>query len=224
VILSSFGGARPSTGNPDTRWGTNTGHGEQRQGAGNKDIGRGIQTFWRGTTSFSLCNPDPSHRALRAAAHFEWSYSSPNSLEPDGATWFIPWTKTTGFVGANIVLSRWDHISCPIRALSNHFSINANPPPDATFFAFCHTPSLSGWSSLVKSSFLKRCTNVWKAADLQLCSGHSFRIGGATELIEWGVSFDWVCMQGCWSSDAWHRYVRSVPHLLQLEIARLCCP
>ena len=51
------------------------------------------------------------------------------------------------------------------------------------------------------------------------CSGHSFRIGGATELIERGVSFDWVCMRGRWSSDTWHRYVHSTPHLLQLEIA-----
>lgn len=53
------------------------------------------------------------------------------------------------------------------------------------------------------------------------CSGHSFRIGGATQLIEQGVSFDWVCMQGRWSSDTWCRYVHSTPRLLQLEIARL---
>ena len=74
---------------------------------------------------------------------------------------------------------------------------------------------------MVKSAFMNRCTAIWSAAGIQQCSGHSFRIGGATELIERGVSFDWVCMQGRWSSDAWRRYVRSTPCLLQLEIARL---
>jgi len=172
------------------------------------------------TTTPGLNDPDPTHRACRSSSRFAWTHTSPQSTSPlpDGASWFIPWSKTTGFVGATIIVSRWDHISCPIRALANHFQINNNPPIDATFFAYRST---SGWYPMIKNVFMKRCTEIWTTANMPKCSGHSFRIGGATELIERGVSFDWVCMQGRWSSDTWRRYVRSTPRLLQLEIARL---
>lgn len=174
-------------------------------------------------TSPALNDPDPTHRARRSSSNFAWTSTSPQSAAcpPDGANWAIPWTKTTGFTGATIIISRWNHGSCPVRALANHFHVNQRLPPDATFFAYSHPSSPAGWSPMIKSVFMKRCTEIWKTANVPKCTGHSFRIGGATQLIEQGVSFDWVCMQGRWSSDAWRRYVRSTPRLLQLEIARL---
>ena len=100
-------------------------------------------TFWGvcrlgENTSPSLNDPDPSHRAHRSASHVEWTSTAPPSSHspPDGAHWHIPWTKTTGFVGATIIISKWDHVSCPVRALQNHLLINNSAPTDVTFFAY----------------------------------------------------------------------------------------
>jgi len=79
-------------------------------------------------TSPSLKDPNPSQRACRSTSRVEWTHTGSPMLnsQPDGAHWFIPWTKTTGFVGATIIISKWDHVSCPIRALQNHLLVNSS--------------------------------------------------------------------------------------------------
>ena len=110
-------------------------------------------TFWgvchlSENTSPSLNDSDPSHQARRATSQITWTRTSSVSLDsaPDGAHWFIPWTKTTGFVSATIIISKWDHVSCPIHVLQNHILVNSSPPDDMTFFAYRHPTSPSGWS------------------------------------------------------------------------------
>ena len=55
--------------------------------------------------------------------------------------------------------------------------------------------------------------------DPSKCSGHSFRIGGATSMVAAGM-FDWeIQVQGRWSSNAYQRYIR-VPIPLVVGFAK----
>ncbi|KAF8306976.1 hypothetical protein DL93DRAFT_2065117, partial [Clavulina sp. PMI_390] len=83
-------------------------------------------------------------------------------------------------------------------------------------FAFASDEAV-GFSSLTRNSLLARCNEVWSACGLGKCSGHSFRIGGTTELLKLGVSHDAVKVQGRWSSDAWLLYIRHHPEILEME-------
>ncbi|KAF9519573.1 hypothetical protein BS47DRAFT_1288369, partial [Hydnum rufescens UP504] len=55
---------------------------------------------------------------------------------------------------------------------------------------------------------------IWKAENLGICSGRSFRIGGTPELLKRGLSHEWVKIQGRWKSDAFERYIRDTPRFL----------
>ncbi|TFK16523.1 hypothetical protein FA15DRAFT_607129, partial [Coprinopsis marcescibilis] len=63
---------------------------------------------------------------------------------------------------------------------------------------------------LTKSRFLQRCNQIWSCASYPQVTGHSFRIGGTTELLLAGVPPDVVKAMGRWSSDAFLRYWRSL--------------
>lgn len=172
-------------------------------------------------TSPSLNDKEPSHRATRGSSRLKWTTKTQGGKPVTvGAQWFIPWTKTTKHVGATISISHWPHDSSPLPALANHLLRN-KLPPEATLFAYTNPADPRGWSPMVKSVFMKRCTDIWKESKLGPCSGHSFRIGGATELIRQGLTFEWVCLQGRWSSEAWRRYIRNTPELLQMEVDRV---
>ncbi|KAG1775838.1 hypothetical protein EV702DRAFT_1198742 [Suillus placidus] len=56
------------------------------------------------------------------------------------------------------------------------------------------------------SKFISQCNSIWSAAGIPIASGHSFRIGGTTELLLSGVPPDVVKALGRWSSDAFLRY------------------
>ncbi|KIJ30935.1 hypothetical protein M422DRAFT_186511, partial [Sphaerobolus stellatus SS14] len=62
---------------------------------------------------------------------------------------------------------------------------------------------------------------IWIANGLPRITGHSFRIGGTTELLVAGVPPDVVKALGRWSSDAFLVYWRSLSELAPLYVANL---
>jgi hypothetical protein len=63
----------------------------------------------------------------------------------------------------------------------NHLKVNASGPSSSHLFSY---QTKSGcWISMVKSKFLNRCHTIWSSLGLLRVHGHSFWIGGATELL-----------------------------------------
>ncbi|TDL24499.1 hypothetical protein BD410DRAFT_719135 [Rickenella mellea] len=67
---------------------------------------------------------------------------------------------------------------------------------------------------MTRSWFMDRCNEIWNAAGYPELTGHSFRIGGATELLSRGVQPDIVATQGRWRSHAFLAYWRNVHRIL----------
>ncbi|KIO22795.1 hypothetical protein M407DRAFT_78823 [Tulasnella calospora MUT 4182] len=127
----------------------------------------------------------------------------------------IPWTKTTKNEGATVVVNpRQGDPTCPVRALRLHQHANgASSDPSVPFFAFS-TTSDHTFQPLTRDAFMSRCNNVWAAAGLGKLTGHSFRIGGATELLLQGKPPYVVQKQGRWKSSAFLLYWRSVDEVI----------
>ena len=130
----------------------------------------------------------------------------PSSTPAGSRMLHLPNTKTTGKKGANIMICRQYVGADPIEALENHLRVN-KIPQDLPLFSY-HTHS--GIICLTKKKFLHRCNSIWRNHSLPSITGHSFRIGGTTELLICGVHPDVVKMMGRWSSDAFLSYWRSL--------------
>ncbi|KZT18008.1 hypothetical protein NEOLEDRAFT_1184678 [Neolentinus lepideus HHB14362 ss-1] len=128
----------------------------------------------------------------------------------------IPFGKVEKEAGARISLTG-RHELCPIRALHCHLSVNSLTPRVAPMFAF---EMGTGWAPLTKAAFLQRCEEVWRPLQLSRISGHSFRIGGATELLLAGVPPETVTAQGRWKSLAFLLYWRKLEDLLPMMISK----
>lgn len=73
---------------------------------------------------------------------------------------------------------------------------------------------------MTRTWFLNRCNEIWLANGLQTLTGHSFRIGGATELLLRGTPPDVVAVQGSWKSRAFLEYWRKIESILPLFISK----
>lgn len=109
------------------------------------------------------------------------------------ATFHIPWTKTTHFEGADIIVSENGEPTSPVAALRHHQHVNASVPLDAPFFAF-EAANKKGWAPMTRTWFIERCNEVWKTAGLETLTGHYFRIGSAMELLLRGMAPDIVAV------------------------------
>lgn len=118
----------------------------------------------------------------------------------------LPWTKTTKFAGAHILLCQQIGPSDPLAALDNHILVN-RPPTNYPLFSYRNR---TGHIALTKRKFLARCNEIWSAFGFKLITGHCFRIGGTTELLMRGVPPHIVKMMGRWSSDAFLTYWREL--------------
>ncbi|KAJ3710567.1 hypothetical protein C8R42DRAFT_532089, partial [Lentinula raphanica] len=128
----------------------------------------------------------------------------------------IPWTKTTKELGADVVASSQLNCLCPCDAFALHWTVNANVPEGFSLFAFvdgsgspCH---------MLKSIFLKFVKEVWDRAGLSNVLGHSFRIGGAVELLLAGVPPHVVAAIGGWTSLAFLTYWRKLEEILLVQV------
>jgi hypothetical protein len=77
-----------------------------------------------------------------------------------------------------------------------------------------------GCKNLLKHDFLKFVTNIWKSAALAHVLGHSFRIGGAVELLLAGVPPEVVAATGGWTSLAFLLYWRRMDEILPMSTSK----
>jgi len=73
---------------------------------------------------------------------------------------------------------------------------------------------------MLKSSFLAFVTKIWSAASLAHVLGHSFRIGGAVELLLAGVPPEIVAATGGWTSLAFLLYWRRMEEILPMSTSK----
>ncbi|CAK5271678.1 unnamed protein product [Mycena citricolor] len=121
----------------------------------------------------------------------------------------IPQTKTS-IQGDTIHLPRQSAPLDPVTAIEMHF-IASRLDSNTLLFNF----SKGGKdATLTKSAILKRCNEIWSANGYPRTTGHSFRIGGTTELLLAGIHPDVVRTMGQWLSDSFLRYWRSLENLI----------
>ena len=135
------------------------------------------------------------------------------------ASFRIPWTKTTREEGASIVITARDDPLCPCTALQNHLTINKDVPTSSSLFAYTTTTD-DGWEHMTKYKFMDFCTGVWSKAALAHVLGHSFRIGGAVELLLAGVPPEVVAATGGWTSLAFLLYWRRMEEILPMSTSK----
>jgi hypothetical protein len=73
---------------------------------------------------------------------------------------------------------------------------------------------------MTKYRFMDFCTDVWSRAALAHVLGHSFRIGGAVELLLAGVPPEIVAATGGWTSLAFLLYWRRMEEILPMSTSK----
>ncbi|KZV61027.1 DNA breaking-rejoining enzyme [Peniophora sp. CONT] len=128
----------------------------------------------------------------------------------------IPYDKVNGNKGALIQILNHPVQTSALAALYRHkHVVNAGLPDSAPLFAY--SDGAGGWRALTKMRLMSICDRIWKAAGLvSIAYGHSFRIGGATELLLRGVHPDMVMRQGRWLSRAFLTYWRRIQEVLPM--------
>jgi hypothetical protein len=116
----------------------------------------------------------------------------------------LPQTKRNRNKGEDIMLCRQEGASDVIAALVEHLAVNIFPS-NYPLFSY-HTAC--GLHYLTRAKLLDRCNEIWALNGLPGSSGHSFHIGGTTELLISGVPPDVVKTMGRWSSNSFLRYWR----------------
>jgi hypothetical protein len=135
----------------------------------------------------------------------------------DAVKLHLPFTKTKGHRGETIYLCPQFGCSNPSSALSNHLLTN-QVPPELPLFSY---HSSNGLIALTSRKLVNRCNTIWCTHGLPSCSGHSFRIGGTTELLLSNVPPHIVKLLGRWSSDAFLRYWRNLEHIAPMHTSFL---
>jgi hypothetical protein len=133
----------------------------------------------------------------------------------------LPFTKTAGTRGQDIVIPHQIGQIDPIYALARHIHSSKDIPRSAHIFAFRLDPS-SPIRCLTKEVFLNRCNEIWSSVGLGRFTGHSFRIGGTNAFMDGGVETDIVKAKGRWKSDAFLTYWRNKNRLAAAHIE--CIP
>ncbi|KAJ7512573.1 hypothetical protein B0H11DRAFT_2151964 [Mycena galericulata] len=126
----------------------------------------------------------------------------------------LPYTKTKGARGDDAMLCRQSCPSDPIRAVENHLSVN-DIPPDMPLFSF--RDKRGKLLCLTRKKLLARCNEIWTRHGFPARTGHTFRIGGTTELLLAGVNPDVVQAMGRWQSEAFKAYWRRLDLLAPLH-------
>ncbi|KAJ7108079.1 hypothetical protein C8R43DRAFT_1091893 [Mycena crocata] len=130
----------------------------------------------------------------------------------------IPYTKTTGILGGEGLLTATDDQFCPVWAMENHLTVNHSPERDTPLFSFRDNDGK--WSHLIKQSFLDFSGAIYKSKGLENVFGHSFRIGGSLQLLLDGVAPEVVMKLGGWTSLCFLIYWRRLEQVIPLAISR----
>ncbi|KAF7347709.1 putative reverse transcriptase domain protein [Mycena venus] len=124
----------------------------------------------------------------------------------------IGWTK--GKHGDDAMLCKQRIPSDPINAVNHHLQVN-RIPTNLPLFSYRNTNG--HLICLTRKKFLQCCNEIWSRHGFPAYSGHSFRIGGTTELLLAGVHPDVVKVMGRWQLDAFKVYWRRVDILATLH-------
>jgi hypothetical protein len=152
--------------------------------------------------------PDTTKRILTLRSHLQSPCTSAGSR-----MLHLAHTKKHGKSGEDIILCKQHRSSDAISAISEHLAVNIFPD-SSPIFAY-HTAS--GERFLTRSKLLERCNSVWTLHGLPSSTGHSFRIGGTTELLMSAVPPDIVKTMGHWTSDSFLHYWRSLEIIVPLH-------
>lgn len=134
----------------------------------------------------------------------------------------LPYTKVKRGKGEEVFLTNQSGLANPLPILENHLLVN-QPSSGDTLFSFKGDQG-GPRRILTKRAFLQRCNQVWSAQGQPQVKGHSFRIGGTTELLRAGVAPDVVKKMGRWSSDHFLRYWRSTQIVGERHVANVSAP
>jgi hypothetical protein len=146
-----------------------------------------------------------------------------SSFHPASESWHdgqspsivLPWTKTTRTRGAVVTMFKQSSRTCPIANMKRYIARTALVPGSA-LFAYQRPDGRR--VTLTKRVFLERVNTIWASHGIKRITGHSFRIGGTTELLRRGVPPEVVKMAGRWSSDSFLRYWRKPEDILPQHI------
>lgn len=130
----------------------------------------------------------------------------------------LSWTKTTGPLGGDCIVTATDNDVCPVWALENHFRVNHSPNSSTPMFAYRDTHT--GWSTLLKHIFLTLTGAIFKGAQLENVFGHSYRIGGSLQLLLDGVAPEIIMKIGGWTSLCFLIYWRRLEQVIPLAVSR----
>jgi hypothetical protein len=127
----------------------------------------------------------------------------------------LPWTKTTKSRGAVVRIPPQSSRTCAVSALSRY--LRKHPAP-ATAPLFSYYGRDGQLVPLTKKAFIDCINAIWSGHNIPRITGHSFRIGGSTELLQRGVNPDVVKVSGRWSSDSFLRYWRKADEVLPMHL------
>ncbi|KAH7870996.1 uncharacterized protein C8R40DRAFT_1162835 [Lentinula edodes] len=130
----------------------------------------------------------------------------------------IPWTKTTGILGAECLLTETGDNYCPVWAFENHLRVNNSPTNTTPLFSYRHETDT--WSPLLKTHFLSLTARIFRAGNLENVFGHSYHIGGSLKLLLDGVAPEIIMKLGGWSSLCFLIYWRHLEQVLPAAITR----
>ncbi|KAE9387440.1 hypothetical protein BT96DRAFT_1005133 [Gymnopus androsaceus JB14] len=111
-----------------------------------------------------------------------------------------------------------------LKDLRAEFLRNPVETRPADFLLFGYINDSGKPQHMVKSTFLAFCNAIWKGKGLLNVQGHSFRIGGAVELLIAKVPPEVVAAIGGWTSLAFHIYWHHFEEILPAHILKAYNP
>ncbi|THV00695.1 hypothetical protein K435DRAFT_656730 [Dendrothele bispora CBS 962.96] len=130
----------------------------------------------------------------------------------------LPSTKTTGNRGDRVHVAIQPGFMNATKTTHRHVSMNGLKPEDPLM---SYRDQYGTLKVLTKDRLLKICNDVWVPLGYPKVTGHCFRIGGTTYLLQCGVDPEVVKRCGRWKSSAFARYWRDLHTIASVHIDRV---
>ena len=122
----------------------------------------------------------------------------------------LPHTKAAPLEGEDMFWSSHPGPTDPYATLNNHLQVN-HSPDNTHLFAYQHKGQLR---PLTKPAFIKCLASAACDTGLEPLQGHGIRIGATLIYLLHGLPIEAMKVMGCWSSDAFLRYLRKHAQIL----------
>lgn len=120
----------------------------------------------------------------------------------------IKWSKTVQFGQYTRILPLFtlpNNMLCPVKAITNHFQLTRDMLPTQPAF-ICHTCPVTPLTSSLLVNRLRKILRDLGLPDKEFAT-HSFRRGGASFMLQSGVSSEDIRIIGDWKSNAYTDYI-----------------